>query len=178
MTNPQDQFVDFYRTGLRAAGDMMKASLESAERLRAQQLAAINEALAAHAKATAEINEAKGFEDLVAVQGKLASAQYQSVIGYWSLLGQAAGEQQAEITKRVQAQVEQMRDTFTRGLGALPSGSDPMTRAMQSLVEATSSAYALTARSTEEAAKLAAAQVATANAGIRQAAQQADKKSA
>ena len=176
MTHPQDQFLDLYRAGLKAAGDMMRASLEGAERMRSQQLAAIGEALAANARTAAEIGNARSFEELVALQGRLAAAQYESVIGYWSSLGQLAGEQQAEITRRVQAQVEQIRDGFNRALGALPGASDPMARAMQSLVEATSSAYALTAQATEEAAKLAAAQAAT--AGVRPANPRSGKKSA
>lgn len=178
MTNPQEQFLDLYRAGLKATGDMMKVSLQGAERLRTQQLAAINEALSAHAQAIAEINSAKGIDELVAVQAKLAGTQYQTVISYWTCLGQAATEQQVEITKQVQVQVAQIRDNFQQALNAVPSGPDPITRALQSLVDATSSAYALTARATEEAAKLAAAQVATANAGIRQAAEQVDRKSA
>lgn len=172
MTNPQDQFVDFYRAGLKATGDMLRASLEGAERLRTQQLAAIGEALAAHEQSVAEISQAKGFEELFAVQAKIAGAQSQAVIGYWNGLYQAAGENQAEINKRVQAQVEQIRDNFQQALSAAPGGSVPMMQALQSLVDATSSAYALTARATEEAAKLAAGQVASANAGIRQAAEQ------
>lgn len=178
MTNPQDQFFDFYRAGLRATGDMIKASLEGAERLRRQQLVAIEEALASHAQAVAEIDAAKGFEGLVAVQGRLASTQYQTVIGYWNDLYQAAGESQAEITKRVQAQAEQIRDSFQKTLAAIPGGSVPMMAALQPLVDAASSAYALTARATEEATKLAAAQIATANAGIRQAAEKVQRKSA
>ena len=178
MTNPQDQFFDFYRAGLKATGDMIRASLEGAERLRKQQLAAIEEALASHARVVVEIDDAKGFEELVAVQGKLASAQYQAAIGYWNGIYQAAGESQAEVTRRVQAQAEQIRENFQKTLGAAPGGSVPMMQALQSMVDAASSAYALTARATEEATKLAAAQVATANAGIRQAAEQVQQKSA
>ena len=178
MTNPQDQFFDFYRAGLKASGDIIRASLESAERLRRRQLAAIDEALTLHARTVAEIDDAKGFEELVAVQGKLAGAQYQTLIGYWNGIYQAAGESQAEVTKRVQAQAEQMRDTFQKTLAAAPGGSVPMMAALQPLMDMASSAYALTARATEEAAKLAATQVATANAGVRQAAGQAQQKSA
>ena len=178
MTNPQDQFFDFYRAGLKVAGDLIGVSLEGAERLREQQLAAINEALASHARAVAEIDDAKSFEELVAVQGKLASAQYQTVIGYWNGVYQVAGESQAEVTRRVQAQAEQIRENFQKTLGAATGGSVPIMAALQPLVDVASSAYALTARATEEATKLAAAQLATANAGIRQAAEQVQQKSA
>ena len=178
MTNPQDQFFDFYRAGLKASGNMIRASLEGAERLRKQQLAAISEALASHARTVAEIDGAKGFDELVAAQGKLASAQYETVIGYWSSIYQAAGESQADVTRHVQAQAEQIRESFQKTLVANPGGSAPIIAALQPLIDAASSAYALTARATEEATKLAAVQLAAANAGIRQAAEQVQRKSA
>ena len=178
MTNPQNQFFNFYRAGLQVAGDLIGVSLESAERLRGQQLAAINEALASHARAVAELDEAKSFDELVAVQGKLASAQYQTVIGYWNGIYQVAGESQAEVTRRVQAQAEQIREDFQKTLGVATGGSVPIMAALQPLVDVASSAYALTARATEEATKFAAAQFATADAGIRQAVEQVQKKSA
>lgn len=57
-------------------------------------------------------------------------------------------------------------------------GFEPLVQALQSLVDTTSAAYALTARATEEAAKLAADQMATANAGVRQAVERGERKSA
>lgn len=178
MTNPQDQVLDFYRASLKATGDIITASLKAAERLRTQQLAAISAALGSHERAVAEIDAAKGFEELVAVQGKLASAQYQSVVDYWNGICQSAGQGQAEVTRQVQAQAAQIRENFQKALGAGSGGSNPMMAALQPLVDAASSAYAMTARATEEATKLAAAQLATANAGIRQAAEQVTRKSA
>lgn len=178
MTNSQDQFVDFYRAGLKATGDMIRASLESAERLRTQQLAAINEALASHANAVAEVDDAMGFEELVAVQSKLASAQYQTVIGYWNGIYQVASESQAEVTKRVQAQAEQMRENLQRTLGSAQSGSVPIMASLQPLIEVASSVYAATARATEEATKRVAAQLEATNASVNEAAKQVQRRSA
>ena len=178
MTNPQEQFLDFYRTGLKATLEMMRVSLEGAERLRSQQLAAVNGALAANTKLAAEISSANSVEQLMALQTKLAGVQAETVMGYWSSLGQAAVENQAEMGKRLQTQVAQIGDTFRDSLKAVPGGSQPVLQAFQSLVDATSSAYAVTARATEEAAKLAAAQIATANAGIRQAFADEERKTA
>ncbi|MGH8677616.1 MAG: TIGR01841 family phasin [Burkholderiales bacterium] len=178
MTNPQEQFLDFYRAGLKATLDMMKASYEGAERLRSQQLEAINSALAANTQLAAEISGANSVEQLMALQTKLAGVQAEAVIGYWRSLGQAAVENQAETSKRVQAQVAQIGDSFRDSLKAVPGGNQPILQAFQSLVDATSSAYAVSARATEEAAKLAAAQIATANAGIRQAVADEGRKTA
>lgn len=178
MSTPQDQCLDFYRASLKATVDMMRASLEGAERLRSQQLAAVNGALAANTKLAAEISGANSFEQLMALQTKLVAVQAEAVMGYWSSLGQAAVENQAEMSKRVQTQVAQIGDTFRDSLKAVPGGNQPMLQALQSLVDATSSAYAMTARATEEAAKLAAAQIATANAGTRQAVADEGRKTA
>lgn len=178
MTIPQDQFLDFYRSGLKATGDLIRTALEGAERLRVQQLAAINEALASHAQAIKAIDEANSIEQLIAVQGQLAGAQYQTVIGYWNGICQAAGESQADAARRVQAQSEQVREIFQKALGATPGEPVPVIAALQPLMDVASAAYALTARATEEAAKLAAAQLATANAGIAQATEQVQRKSA
>jgi len=38
MESQATQFLDLYRTGMRTASDMMKASLESVEKIQAQQL--------------------------------------------------------------------------------------------------------------------------------------------
>jgi hypothetical protein len=43
MTQPQADLFVLYRAGLKSAADLMKASLESAERLQNQQIVAINE---------------------------------------------------------------------------------------------------------------------------------------
>ena len=178
MTTAQDQFVDFFRAGLKVTVEMMRASLEGAERLRSQQLAAVASALAANAKLAAEISGANSVEQLMALQTKLAGVQAEAVMGYWNSLGQAAVENQTEMSKRVQAQVAQIGDSFRDSLKAAPGANQPVLQAFQSLVDATSSAYAVTARATEEAARLAAAQIATANAGIRQAVADQGRKTA
>ena len=45
MTQPQAELFDLYRAGLKTAADLMKASLESAERLQNQQLVAMRSAI-------------------------------------------------------------------------------------------------------------------------------------
>jgi phasin family protein len=144
MNPPQAEFLDLYKAGLRSAVDLMKASLESAERLQQQQLAAIRGALEQHVKSVNELGNAKSLDDLIALQQKMASSQFERVMGYWGNLCQAAGQNQTAAIGQVQSQMAQARDWF-------------------------SETYSLTARATEEAAKIAAAQVAaSSNAGVRQ----------
>jgi hypothetical protein len=174
----QDPLFDFYRAGLKATGNIIRASLESAEQLRKQQLAAIGEARTAHAQAVAEIDAARNPEELAAVTIKLAGVQTQAAISYWNGIHHEAGESHDEVAKRAQVYAEQIRGNLRTTLGDAPDGSVPIVAALQPLMEVASLATALTARTTEEAAKLTAAQLAAANAGIRQAPGRAQRKSA
>ena len=149
MNPPQAEFLDLYRTGLQNAAGIMKASLESAERLQHEQLTAIRGALETQWKAMGELTDARSIDQLMALQQQLAGAQFERVMGYWSNLCQLAGQNQVAAITQAQAQMAQARDWFNE-------------------------TYSLTARATEEAAKIASAQMATVSAGARQ--QQAAKQ--
>ena len=153
MNPPQAEFLDLYKAGLKSAVDLMKASLESAERLQQQQLSAIRSALEQHSKAVSELSNVKSLDDLMALQQKLASAQLERTMGYWTNLCQAAGQNQTAAIGQVQQQMAQARDWF-------------------------SETYSLTARATEEAAKLAATQLSSAGARQQAAKQQERRPSA
>jgi hypothetical protein len=86
MNPPQAEFLELYKAGLKSAVDLMKASLENAERLQQQQLSAIRAALEAHAKSMEALENAKTAEDLMALQRTMAGAQIERVTGYWSSL--------------------------------------------------------------------------------------------
>ena len=143
MNPPQAEFLDLYKAGLKSAVDLMKASLESAERLQQQQLGAIRGALEQHVKSVNELSSAKSLDDLVALQQKMAGAQLERMMGYWTTVCQTAGQNQAAAMGQVQNQMAQARDWFTE-------------------------TYSLTARATEEAAKIASAQMSTVSAAARQ----------
>ena len=143
MNPPQAEFLDLYKAGLKSAVDLMKTSLESAERLQQQQLSAIRSALEQHVKSVNELSDVKSLDDLMALQQKMAGGQLERVMGYWSNLCQAAGQNQAAAMGQVQTQMAQARDWFNE-------------------------TYSLTARATEEAAKIASAQMATVSAAARQ----------
>ena len=76
MTQPQTEFLDLYRAGLKTAADLMKASLQSAERLQNQQLVAIRTALDQQAKTISELGQARSIDELLALQTKMAGAQW------------------------------------------------------------------------------------------------------
>ena len=146
MNPPQAEFLDLYKAGLKTAVDLMKSSLESAERLQQQQLSAIRNALEQHMKSVDDLGNARSLDDLLALQQKMAGAQIERVMGYWSNLCQAAGQNQTAAIGQVQQQMAQARDWFGE-------------------------TYTLTARATEEAARLAAAQASSSHAAARQQAQ-------
>ena len=77
MTQPQTEFLDLYRAGLKTAADLMKASLQSAERLQNQQLVAIRTALDQQAKTISELGQARSIDELLALQTKMAGAQWE-----------------------------------------------------------------------------------------------------
>jgi hypothetical protein len=153
MNQPQAEFLDLYRSGLQNAADLMKASLESAERLQNQQLSAIRTALEQQSTAMSALSEAKSFDQLMALQQQMAGANLERAMGYWSNLCQAAGQNQVAAISQAQVQMAQAREWFNE-------------------------TYALTARATEEAARLAAATTSTAS--VRQAAnkQQPERRTA
>ena len=88
MTQPQAEFLDFYRAGLKTAADLMKVSLQNAERLQNQQLVAIRTALDQQSKAASELGQARSIDELLALQTKMAGAQWERAMGYWSELWQ------------------------------------------------------------------------------------------
>ena len=105
MNPPQAEFLDLYKAGLKSAVDLMKASLESAERLQQQQLTAIRGALEQHVKSVNELTSARSLDDLVALQQKMAGAQLERMMGYWTSICQTAGQNQAAAMGQVQNQM-------------------------------------------------------------------------
>ena len=78
MESQTSQFLDLYRTGVRTASDVMKASLESAERMQNQQLQLIRSALE-EAQKLMDIWRVAG--DNQAAAARLAASQVQAVSG-------------------------------------------------------------------------------------------------
>src|SRR4051812_41751159 len=114
MNAPQAEFIDLYRSGLRNAVDLMKASLENAERVQKEQLSAIRNALDQNAQCLSELGGAKTLDELVALQQKLAGAQFERVMGYWSSLYRSAGENQvAAIGKQMAQAREWFNESYT-----------------------------------------------------------------
>lgn len=104
MTQPQAELFDFYRAGLKTAADMMKASLETAERLQNQQLVALRTAIDQQTKSVDELARATTLDELMALQTRLAGDQFERAISYWGGLVQIATENQRKAIGQLQAQ--------------------------------------------------------------------------
>jgi phasin family protein len=117
MTQPQAEFLDLYRAGLKTAADMMKVSLQGAERLQNQQLVAIRTALDQQSKSISELGQARTIDELLALQTKMAGAQWERAMGYWAELWQI--------------QVAQGRDWLSEATQAATSSSAAVRQAAQ-----------------------------------------------
>ena len=93
MTQPQAEFLDLYRAGLKTAADMMKASLQNAERLQNQQLVAIRSALDQQSRAVSDLSQARSLDELLSLQTRLAGQQFERAVGFWSELYQSQVQQ-------------------------------------------------------------------------------------
>jgi phasin family protein len=93
MTQPQAEFLDLYRAGLKTAADMMKASLQNAERLQNQQLVAIRSALDQQSRAVTDLSQARSLDELLSLQTRLAGSQFERAVGFWSELYQTQMQQ-------------------------------------------------------------------------------------
>ena len=109
MTQQQPELLDLYRAGLKGAVDLMKASLENVERMQNQQLIAIRSALDAQMKSAAELGQAKTVDDLLAVQTRMAGAQVERMVGYWTSLY----ENQLTAIGQLQSQIQQAGQWFS-----------------------------------------------------------------
>lgn len=121
----QPDLFDLYRAGLRTASEMMKASLENAERLQNQQLVAIRSALDQQSRSLGELGQARSLDELMALQTRMAGAQLERTMGMWTSLWQMAGENQMAAISQMQSQMAQAREMMA---GAASAALKPAAR--------------------------------------------------
>jgi hypothetical protein len=143
----QAQLLDLYRAGVRSLVDVMSASLENTERLQQRQLEMVRSALEQNNRSTDQLGEARNLEELMALNSRLVGAQLDRVTEFWAGMWRAAGDAQKSMIDRMQEQMDQSREAVREG-------------------------YAVAQRTSEDAAELAASQVAAAVGQVREAASQ------
>jgi phasin family protein len=127
MTLPQADVLDLYRSGLKSAADLMKTSLESAERLQNQQLVAIRTLIVEQAKSASELTQARTIDELLSAQSRIAGAQFERALGFWSDLCQVAGQNQMAAIGQVQEQMSRLSETLAQAVTA-SAGTKPPAR--------------------------------------------------
>ena len=118
MTQPQAEMLDLYRAGLKSAADILKTSLESAERLQNQQLVAIRTLIVEQAKSASELGSARTLDELLSAQSRLAGSQIERALGYWSELCQVAGQNQMAAIGQVQQHMSRIGETLAQAVSA------------------------------------------------------------
>jgi len=132
MQPQQTYLLELYRASMRTASDIAKASIENAQRLHAQQLEALREALDTNSRSAQRLSEASSVTDLMALQVKLAGTQAEQAAEFWTRAWRTASETQVAMLGQVQNQVgqlsERVRETYnaaTRaGESAVNNGVD------------------------------------------------------
>lgn len=125
MTQPQAEMMDLYRVSLKTAADLFKTSLENAERLQNQQLVAIRTLIVEQGKSASELSSARTLDELLSAQSRLAGAQIERALGYWSELCQVAGQNQMAAIGQVQQQMSRMSETLAQAVTATAAGVKP-----------------------------------------------------
>jgi len=118
MTQPQAEMLDLYRAGLKTAADLLKTSLENAERLQNQQLVAIRTAIVEQTRTASELGSARTLDELLSAHSRLAGVQIERALGYWSELCQVAGQNQMAAIGQVQQQMTRISETLAQAVTA------------------------------------------------------------
>lgn len=103
MQEPQTQFFDLYRSGLRTMNDLMKSSLETTERLQNQQLQNVRSAIEETTRSSGQMGEIRSLDELLAAQAKIAGSQVQRTMDFWSNVWRAAGDSQIAMISQMQS---------------------------------------------------------------------------
>ena len=120
----QTYFLELYRAGLRAASDIAKASIENAQRLHAQQVDALRQALDTHTDSARRLSEASSLTDLLALQVKLAGTQTEQAAEFWTRAWRTASETQVAMLGQVNSQVGQLSERMRETYSAMNNGEE------------------------------------------------------
>jgi hypothetical protein len=151
MQQQQTYFLELYRASMRTATDIMKASLENTQRMQAQHMDAVRGALEENTKSAQQLSEVKSFDEMMALQTRLAGSQMERAAELWSRLWRAASDSQVAMIGQVQSQVGQLSDRVRE-------------------------TYQFSARSADDASRFAASQASSSANAMREAAQQESRK--
>src|SRR5574341_171770 len=100
---------------------LVKISLQSAVKLQNQQLVVIRSALDQQSKTINELGQAKSLDEVLALQTKMAGAQWERAVGFWS--------------EMAQTQMAQARDWISETTAAATQATQAGVRSVQRQTE-------------------------------------------
>jgi hypothetical protein len=130
----QNQWVDLYRNGIRTASDVARVSLESSIRMHEKQLQMARDILQEQSRSTEEITRAGSVQELLALQSRLAGAQFGRMVELWSSIWQSAAQTQAQGLREMQNFASRSSEDIAR------AAASQVSRAAASVEESTEAA--------------------------------------
>lgn len=130
----QTQFVDLYRNGIKTAADVARMSLESSVKMQEKQLEIARGILEEQARTADEIARAGSVEELLALQSRMAGAQWGRVVEFWSSVWQTAAQNQAHGLREFQALTSRTSEDVAR------AAANQVSRAAGSVAESADAA--------------------------------------
>jgi hypothetical protein len=127
----QNQLVDLYRNGMRTAADVARVSLESSIRMHEKQLQLARDFLQEQSSSAEEIARAASLQELLAVQSRLAGAQWGRMVELWSNVWQTAAQTQAQGLREMQTFATRSSEDVAR------AAANQVSRAAGSVAEST-----------------------------------------
>lgn len=140
----RNEMLGMVRATAKSATDMANVLLSGTERMLNNQAAISREIMAQYADAAKQIESAADLQALLAIQGKLARAQAEKAVTWWTDLYAEIGASQKELMRASQAGALAVIDGLSRTLEhvAPAPGTEPVVSAMKLVVNATRSSYA------------------------------------
>ena len=110
----QNQLIDIYRNGIKAASDVARMSIENGIKLQEKQLEIARSILSEQSRSAEEISRAGSIEELLTLQSRLASAQLGRMVELWSSMWQAAAQNQSQGLRDWQAYTTRSAEEVAR----------------------------------------------------------------
>jgi phasin family protein len=169
MFTAPEQLVEFNKAGIDAALQVLKVSLDAAERFVTFQMDASRTTLADATKTARALTDVKDAQDYLAWRGKVAELSAEKAMGYSKGLYDIAQHTQAEFSGLVEERLSEANKTVVSSLDkamkAAPAGADVFVAAVKSTVGASAAAVDSVTKAAKQMASFADASVkATANA--------------
>lgn len=158
MAQITDPMLHLCRSAVQSATELTTLCLSSIERMQSPEAgAAISEARDENSRILKQIQSASSIQELYQLQTRLARANTEKIVGYWTSLYSTAHLNQMEFLRQVQIKGLEWVDNVGHSLDSAPT-PEPMINAMRMVATAARSGYSSILRATEKTVEQAAAE--------------------